>query len=117
MRNKIKKVFYDDLPKNRKYSYAELLNCLDWEIKRHEILNRDGRKCTKCSSVSDLDVHHVNYTNGLLPWLYPNEGLITLCKNCHKDEHKDKVIFKRVPSVTKTWFVDYSHKQIKRNLP
>ena len=45
-----------------------------------------------------LDVHHKIYrkTNGeyIKPWEYNNDELITLCRNCHTDVHKEPIPIK-----------------------
>jgi group II intron reverse transcriptase/maturase len=57
-------------------------SCLsDWRNLRDEALVRDGYRCTKCGSTSNLDVHHVNpkHKKGRDAL----ENLITLCETCH----------------------------------
>ena len=39
-----------------------------------------------------LQVHHQYYIEDKLPWDYPNESLITLCINCHQEEHNESDI-------------------------
>jgi hypothetical protein len=34
-----------------------------------------------------LNVHHRYYVKGRRPWEYPNFSLVTLCRDCHEDEH------------------------------
>lgn len=34
--------------------YAELLNKPQWQKRRNEVLEKDGRKCTKCRSISTI---------------------------------------------------------------
>jgi 5-methylcytosine-specific restriction endonuclease McrA len=56
-----------------------------WKSKRDEILKRDGYECTRCSSTSDLHVHHIvrkGNGGGESP-----SNLITLCSSCHAREH------------------------------
>ena len=39
-----------------------------------------------------LHVHHKYYIKNKLPWDYPAEALISLCKNCHQEIHdKEKI--------------------------
>lgn len=38
-----------------------------------------------------LNVHHKYYVNGLNPWDYPDEDLITLCEECHKKRHQNRI--------------------------
>ena len=40
----------------------------------------------------DLNVHHKYYREGLDPWEYNDEALITLCPECHKNEHETSII-------------------------
>lgn len=69
-------------------TYKEKLLDRRWEMKRLEILQRDGFKCTDTGCSSDenetLHIHHLDYIKGAEPWDYPNEYLQTLCAICHK---------------------------------
>lgn len=63
----------------------------EWKEFRDEILERDGWICLHCGrgrhSNSVLQVHHMEYLPGLLPWDHPPEVCVTLCKGCHAVEH------------------------------
>jgi 5-methylcytosine-specific restriction endonuclease McrA len=64
-------------------SYREYLESNFWKQKRELILNILGRKCSRCGSTIDLQVHHLNYIN------CGNESrndVIVLCRKCHKEE-------------------------------
>lgn len=39
-----------------------------------------------------LNVHHTYYVDGLYPWLYPKDTLVTLCSYCHEELHKYETI-------------------------
>jgi hypothetical protein len=39
-----------------------------------------------------LNVHHLYYQDGMLPWEYPREALVTLCQECHFEWHQDNLI-------------------------
>ncbi len=66
--------------------YSDKLKDPRWQKKRLEIFERDDFRCTFCDDKEQtLHVHHLQY-NGL-PWDTPNEFLITLCEDCHNDEH------------------------------
>jgi hypothetical protein len=68
-----------------KKTYSDLLKHPFWQKKRLEIMRRDKFKCRKCGDEeTTLNVHHKYYTNGLDPWDYPNDSMITLCEHCHK---------------------------------
>lgn len=62
-----------------------------WVAKREAIIERDGRRCTKCAAVKGpMTVHHLRYVRGLDLWDYPDEDLVTLCKKCHYFLHHDE---------------------------
>ncbi len=71
-------------------NYKELLKHTEWQKRRLEILSRDNWKCQSSSCkkiINILDVHHLDYLSGHKPWEYPDDMLISLCKNCHKLEN------------------------------
>ena len=74
-------------PKKDIRNYKEKLKDIKWKRKRDEIFKRDNYTC-RCGSRMNVQVHHKKYVWGKEPWDYPNEDLITLCKMCHKKEHK-----------------------------
>jgi len=74
-------------------NYSEKLQKPEWQNKRQEILKRDGYMCQRCSITdTELHIHHCYYENGLEPWEYNNQSLITLCRDCHEYEtaHLDR---------------------------
>ena len=53
-------------------------------------MQRDDFKCVKChNDEKTLHVHHKSYTQGKLPWDYPDNNFETLCANCHTSEHSE----------------------------
>ena len=47
-------------------------------------MERDKFKCQNCFHDDiTLNVHHLVYIKGRLPWEYPDKYLITLCIECH----------------------------------
>lgn len=61
-----------------------------WRALRQQIFERDGWRCVKCDEVCDetvLQVHHLYYLKDKMPWDYPKEALVTMCKGCHGKEH------------------------------
>jgi 5-methylcytosine-specific restriction endonuclease McrA len=74
-------------------SYGGLLFDPRWKAKRAEILQRDNDCCIICRDSVDLQVHHRQYhyveqANAFrMPWDYPDQLLITLCKSCHNRGH------------------------------
>ena len=79
---------------SRSEEYKELLKSPKWKRKRTKILVRDGRKCIGCGCTTNLEVHHIWYIIGNLPWQVPNKYLRTLCRTCHQAEHDKKPIQK-----------------------
>ena len=71
-----------------KDQYYENLNDINWIEKRKEILKRDNNKCLNCNNKQNLHIHHLLYFNNKKAWEYDNEYLVTLCGNCHENEHK-----------------------------
>lgn len=69
------------------FNYKEQLADSRWLRKKNEILERDNYTCQKCGAKSHLNVHHLNYEKEKLAWEYPNDKLITLCQDCHENEH------------------------------
>jgi 5-methylcytosine-specific restriction endonuclease McrA len=71
--------------------YRKLLQDPKWKIKASFIRKRDNHTCCRCGKKSHrLQVHHIKYIDGLMPWEYENELLESLCSTCHKKEHNIK---------------------------
>ena len=78
-------------------SYDELLKRDEWRTKRLQIIARDGHRCRMCDSRHNLDVHHLYYSKypdgrKVIPWNYPDDALITLCRDCHNKTHQMRII-------------------------
>lgn len=71
-----------------KKTYAQKLQDPRWKAKRLEILERDLNTCKFCGEMGKMHVHHKFYINGLEPWEYDNNCLMTLCGDCHKLHHE-----------------------------
>ncbi len=71
----------------RREAYMQKLRDPRWQKKRLEIMQRDNFICQRCyDGEITLNVHHNLYRSGYEPWDYPNETLVTLCEECHRDE-------------------------------
>lgn len=69
------------------YNYNEERNSVEWQRKVDEIRQRDNYTCQLCGAQDkQVQVHHTWYNQKLHYWEYPNEQLITLCKECHAKE-------------------------------
>lgn len=72
--------------------YSEQLRDPRWQRKKNRILDRDNYTCQFCGSdQKTLHVHHTFYLKNAAPWDYKDEGLITLCDQCHADHEECKV--------------------------
>ncbi len=91
-----------------KKEYKEALKDGRWQIRKAEIMQRDGFTCKWCGArASDgvvLNVHHVKYHAGREPWKYDNKELITLCESCHAKYHRKQKEHEEV--LKKSWTVD-----------
>lgn len=76
--------------KKTKEEYAGKLRDPRWQKKRLQILERDRWACQLClSTKSMLVIHHTAYTVED-PWDEGDDHLITLCHDCHQDQHEGK---------------------------
>lgn len=66
--------------------YSDTLKNGNWQKRRIEILQRDDFKCTLCGDEKQLEVHHLDYIEGIKAWEYPNDMFKTLCRKCHERE-------------------------------
>lgn len=70
--------------------YKEKLNDPQWKEKRAEIVERDDYKCCYCGNTNSLQVHHFCYNAETRnPWDVDSSALVTLCKTCHFNEHRN----------------------------
>lgn len=68
----------------------------NWQKVRNYILNRDGYTCLGCGDVhKTLHVHHLKYLRGNFIWNVPYYYLVTLCEDCHSEEHNRDLTHKR----------------------
>jgi hypothetical protein len=68
--------------------YEQKLRDPRWQRCRLEIMQRDNFACIECGDTeSTLNVHHIRYIRGALPWAYPPWLLVTLCESCHEAIH------------------------------
>jgi len=54
---------------------------------REQIFDRDGWRCQKCGSSSNLEVHHRQFRSQ--SGHDAEDNLITLCARCHAEIHSD----------------------------
>lgn len=84
--------------------YRELLQHPKWQKKRLLNLRHAKWRCEECQDEeTSLHVHHIYYLRGKKPWEYPDDALICLCKNCHKDVHADKLLAEALKCSSKSY--------------
>lgn len=62
--------------------------CISLEFLDKSIIDNEGNYLETPVLPKALNVHHKYYVAGKNPWEYSNDALITLCQDCHCDEHK-----------------------------
>lgn len=74
----------------KKSEYSQKLLDPRWQKLRLDVFQRDGFKCVICGDGNKtLHAHHSYYRRGSDgPWDYPPHSVITLCCDCHNDEHQ-----------------------------
>ena len=69
-------------------NFKEQIKSPKWQKRRLEILQRDDFTCQMCGDKDKtLHVHHLYYDNEKEYWEYEDLNLITLCEDCHSEEH------------------------------
>lgn len=72
-----------------KIKYSDILSCVEWKLKRLNILIRDKFTCEDCKVRAESNhVHHKYYIRNQLAWEIEDSALVTLCKDCHSKRHK-----------------------------
>lgn len=85
-------------------SYTEKLADPRWQRKRLEVMNRDNWTCQRCGdSTTQLEIHHTQYWEGKKPWEYPDDMLVTVCRNCHENERHRPKYEKHLITAFESW--------------
>lgn len=67
-------------------TYYEKLKLPKWQMRRLEIMKRDDAICRRCGNGDKtLNVHHYYYKPKCDPWDYPDDALVTVCEDCHRE--------------------------------
>lgn len=94
--------------------YEEQIKSPKWQKRRLEILQRDNFTCQLCGDKErTLHVHHLYYEPGKKIWEYPDSALITLCEECHKEEHMEKGEFSIDGVVKELEKMGVTHREIR----
>ena len=73
----------NDDRKARREAYRQKLKDPRWQKKRLEVFQRDNFTCCYCGEWEEtLHVHHLRYHQGLEPWDYNFDDLLTICETC-----------------------------------
>jgi ATP-dependent DNA helicase RecQ len=64
------------------------LDPASYESLRQQVLHRDAWRCQSCGSMSNLEVHHLEFRSHSGADL--GQNLITLCTACHARVHQPK---------------------------
>ena len=87
-------------PKSDPIGYQEYINSPQWRKKRERAFELIGKKCTRCNSTYNIEVHHISYDNLYEESTYDVE---ILCKSCHQPADRER----ELKTGFKTWL---SHK-------
>jgi hypothetical protein len=81
-------------------TYADLLRDPRWQRKRLEVMARADFTCELCGADwKTLNVHHLRYVRGRMPWDYPDEDLCCLCEPCHAAQPRTAKGLERVGGI------------------
>lgn len=71
--------------------YQDLLKDPRWQRRRLERMQQADFKCECCGKGHEtLNVHHLRYVAGRMPWEYEDADLSVLCESCHELQHLPK---------------------------
>ena len=73
---------------SKRSEYQLYLESPAWSLLRDRVLCRDSRLCRCCGKAAQ-SVHHRDYSNKTMSG-ESLDGLISLCKKCHKAIHRDE---------------------------
>jgi len=60
----------------------------NWQKMRLHCLKRDNFQCVNCGNKQKtLHAHHLKYIKGKYVWDVPPFYIVTLCEDCHSEEH------------------------------
>jgi len=72
--------------------YRKYLQSSEWIELKIDLFEKRGKKCEKCDSKYNIQVHHLTYRN---VFNEEPEDLIILCAKCHQKEHDPPKKIKR----------------------
>jgi 5-methylcytosine-specific restriction endonuclease McrA len=68
--------------------YIHLTNTVEYKTWRESVFIRDNYTCQKCNAKGYIEAHHIKLWCDYPELRFLVDNGITLCKPCHKNEHK-----------------------------
>lgn len=85
---KLKKSQFTFEPITTNIKFQDQYKHPNWQRFRLNILKRDDFRCKNCGSRSKtLHAHHLKYIKNKFVWEVPIWYVVTLCEDCHSEEH------------------------------
>lgn len=86
LRNLWESVKEDNNTSSRFGKYSTYIQSDKWKDIRSDVLERDQNLCQECKTNPAVEVHHKTYENLFNEKM---EDLVSLCKDCHSNIHKE----------------------------
>lgn len=68
----------------------EARHCGNYIRMKKRVMERDGSKCVKCGAEGNLHTHHIKSFKHHKELRFIDSNVITVCIDCHKQEHKKR---------------------------
>jgi len=95
---------------NNYYNYYNYIKSLLWSNRRELYFLNFEKKCTKCYTTSDIQLHHVKY--GEYDGNEQDFDLSPLCDTCHKQFHEKHGVHKDMHKIYKHWLTVITSKEL-----
>lgn len=83
-------------PVKTKLEYADQYLHPNWQKMRLFVLDRDNYCCINCRCADKtLHAHHLKYLKDKYVWEVPHWYIVTLCEDCHSEEHGRDLTIKK----------------------
>jgi hypothetical protein len=80
----LKAAYWQWLRGARKREYCKLLRDPLWEDRKDQYYSRHEKRCAVCGTTRRVQLAHLYYTYGKLPWSYPDSAYRPLCDFHHR---------------------------------